>query len=62
MAKKEKDQQSEKVMTGRGVYKLGEKYLCEECDHEMEIGELCPTCQSDVDWDEVKLAISRNGF
>ena len=56
MSEKEK-----KIHTGHGVYKLGEKYVCEECDHEVELDEICPACKKDVDWEQVRETVVRAG-
>lgn len=52
MAKKE-----EKPHAAHGVYVANGKYHCAECDHEMEVEEVCPSCKKEFDWARIKATI-----
>ena len=38
---------------GLGVYRVGEKYHCEECHQEVPIKQACPICKKEIDWERV---------
>jgi hypothetical protein len=59
MAKKEKES---RISTDHGVYIEDGKYHCDDCDHEMDLGDVCPTCHKQVDWDEVMTQLRSKGM
>jgi hypothetical protein len=52
MAKKSKN-------SSHGVKKIGQKYVCEECQAEIPIRQECPNCKKEIDWERVLLEIER---
>ena len=60
MFKKKKDK--EKVSSGEGVYFHEGKYHCEDCDHELKVEEVCPTCKKAVDWDKAMAEFRTKGL
>jgi primosomal protein N' len=44
---------------GLGVYRVGEKYHCEECHQEVPIKQACPICKKEVDWDRALVELRR---
>ncbi len=40
-----------------GVYKVGDKYFCKECNTELPLRQSCPICKKEVDWERVFLEI-----
>ena len=43
----------EKKGKNYGVEKIGEKYICEDCQVEIPVHKSCPTCKKHIDWDRV---------
>ncbi len=59
MAKKDK---KERISTDYGVYVEDGKYHCDDCDHEMDVFEVCPECHKQVDWDKAMTEIRSHGM
>ena len=36
-----------------GVKRIEDKYVCEECQHDVPIHQECPICKKHIDWDRV---------
>jgi len=43
--------------TELNVYKVGEKYICKECNTELPLRQPCPICKKEIDWDRVFLEL-----
>ena len=48
---------AEEKKKGHGVYKVEDRYHCEECHQEVPIKQACPTCQKEIDWDRVLIEL-----
>jgi hypothetical protein len=48
-----KDKNKERISTDHGVYIEGGKYHCADCDHAMNLEEVCPECHRQVEWNKV---------
>jgi hypothetical protein len=44
---------------GLGVYRVGDKYHCEECHQEVPIKQACPICKKEIDWERVLWELRR---
>jgi hypothetical protein len=36
-----------------GVKKIEDKYVCEECHHDVPVMQQCPVCKKEIDWKRV---------
>lgn len=36
-----------------GVYRVGDKYFCKECNSELPLRQSCSICKKEIDWDRV---------
>jgi hypothetical protein len=48
-----KDKKKDRISTDQGVYIEGGKYHCADCDAELDLEHVCPTCHKQVDWDKL---------
>jgi hypothetical protein len=56
---REENMVAKKQKKSYGVKKVEEKYVCEECQHEVPVHQDCPACRKHVDWDRILEEIVR---
>jgi len=49
MAKKEEERNVK-----HGVYKVGDKYYCAQCNTGLTFGRPCPECLTNFDWEKIR--------
>lgn len=49
--------EAEERQIKHGVYKVGDKYYCAQCNTGLTFGRPCPECLTNFDWEKIRTEI-----